>query len=317
MKILFITSTRLGDAVLSTGALDYLTKLYPSAEITVACGPIVAGLFAPVPGVRKVISLKKEPYAGHWLKLARETFWRRWDIIVDLRNSLLSRLMQADKKYIWGMGHPEKHKVEQIAEALGGVMPPPAPRLWFDRQTLEQAEKIAPSGTPILAIGPTANWPGKEWPQDYYIELVKRLTGPGGILPGARVAVLAAPGEEAAAKPVLASIPEARRIDMIAKGSPLLVAAVIRRAVLYVGNDSGLTHAAAAVGVPTLGLFGYGWPKLYRPWGKHSAYVATPETPEQLIAPFASTADVKSSLMKSLTVDMAHEAAVKLFQGSS
>ena len=222
--------------------------------------------------------------------------------------------MQADKKYIWGMGHPEKHKVEQIAEALGGVMPPPAPRLWFDRQTLEQAEKLAPVGSPILAIGPTANWPGKEWPQDYYIELIKRLTGPGGILPGARVAVLAAPGEEGAAKPVLASIPAARQIDMIAKGSPLLVAAVIRRAALYVGNDSGLTHAAAAVGVPTLALFGYGWPKLYRPWGKHAAFVATPETPEQLIAPFASTADVKSSLMRSLTVDAAHDAAVKLFQ---
>ena len=82
MKILFITATRLGDAVLSTGALDELIRRYPGAEITVACGPLVAGLFASAPGVKKVIALKKGPFAGHWVKLARETLGEKWDVVI-------------------------------------------------------------------------------------------------------------------------------------------------------------------------------------------------------------------------------------------
>lgn len=317
MKILFITATYLGDGILSTGALDHLMRLYPDAEFTVACGPVVAGIFAAAPQVKRVIALKKEPYAGHWLKLARQTFGEKWDIIVDLRNSLLSRLMRADKKYIWGAPDPKKHKVEQIADALGGIQPPPSPSLWFDNATLEKAEKLAPAaGPPILAVGPTANWPGKEWPVENYIELIRRLTMEDAPLANARVAVLAAPGEELRAWPVLNAVTKERQIDLIAKGPPLLGAAVLRHAALYIGNDSGITHAAAAAGAPTLALFGYGWPDNYRPWGKNCAYVSTPETPEQLMKPYASPSEVKSSLMTSLTVTAAYEAAVKLWQQS-
>jgi heptosyltransferase III len=316
MKILFITATYLGDAILSTGALDYLIRLYPDAEITVACGPVPAGIFAAAPGVTRVIAMKKEPYAGHWLKLARETFGQKWDIVVDLRNSLLSRLMRADKKYIWGASDAKKHKVEQIAEVLGGVRPAPAPKLWFDNATLEKADKLSPPGAPILAIGPTANWPGKEWPAENYISLIRAITSRDGILPDARVAVLAAPGEELRAWPVLNAVPKERQIDVIAKGPPLLGGAVLRNAALYIGNDSGITHAAAAAGAPTLALFGYGWPETYRPWGPHCAYVTTPETPEQLMKPYASPRDVTRSLMTSLTVTAALEAAVKLWQES-
>jgi heptosyltransferase-3 len=314
MKILFITATYLGDGILSTGALDHLMRVYPDAHITVACGPVAAGIFAAAPGVKKVIALKKEPYAGHWLKLARQTFGQRWDIIVDLRNSLLSRLMRADKKFIWGAPDPKKHKVEQIADAIGGIHPAPAPKLWFDGETLAKAAKIAPDGAPILAIGPTANWPGKEWPMQNYIALVQKLTAEDGILPRARLAVLAAPGEELRAWPVLNAVPKERQIDVIAKGPPLFSAAVLQRCAFYIGNDSGITHAAAAAGVPTLALFGYGWPTVYRPWGEHAAYVATPETAEQLMAAYGSPENVKTTLMTSLTVTAAHEAAVRLWQ---
>ena len=93
-KILFITSTRLGDGVLSTGALDHFIRRYPEARITVAYGGLVEGIFAAAPGVERVIVLKKEPYLGHWRKLARETLGMKWDVVVDLRNSLLSRLIR-------------------------------------------------------------------------------------------------------------------------------------------------------------------------------------------------------------------------------
>ena len=49
MRILFITSNRLGDAVLSTGLLDHLIRTQPDARITVACGPVDEEIFARMP----------------------------------------------------------------------------------------------------------------------------------------------------------------------------------------------------------------------------------------------------------------------------
>jgi ADP-heptose:LPS heptosyltransferase len=316
MKILFITSTRLGDGVLSTGALDYFMRQYPQAEITVACGPLVAGLFGQIPRAR-VIALEKAPYALHWHRLWMETAAVKWDIVVDLRNSLMSRMIRARKKYIWGKQDRKKHKVEQIAEVIG-VSPPPAPALWFNEDTLKKAEALVPPGGPVLAIGPAANWPGKTWPAENFIALIGKLTAADSILPEARVAVFAAPGEEETAYKVLNAIPEHRRLDVIAKAPPVIAAAAIKRCALYIGNDSGLMHCAAAAGVPTLGLFGPSWPYLYRPWGKHCAYVSTPETYDQLTsAPGYSHDKVKSSLMASLTVTAACAAAVDLWKNIS
>ena len=314
-KILFITSTHLGDGVLSTGALAWLIENHPGAEITVACGPVTAGIFAKAPGVVEVIPMKKEPRAGHWRKLARATMWKKWDVVVDLRNSLISRLLSAKKKYIWKTENKRQHKVEQIASALGNVVPAPAPKLWFDADTIAAAEKIAPDGKPILALGPTANWPGKEWAAANYIELAQKLTAPDGVLPGARIAVIAAPGEEARAYEVLNAFEPARRVDAIAKGGPLLGAAVLRRCAMFIGNDSGPMHMAAAVGIPAVGLFGYGWPELYRPWGPNGSYARTKESPAQLIAPFkGGPGEVKHSLLGSLTVPMVHDTAVSLWK---
>ena len=55
-RILFITSNRLGDAVLSTGLLDHLTGAYPDARLTIACGPLPAPLFRSVPGLERLMS---------------------------------------------------------------------------------------------------------------------------------------------------------------------------------------------------------------------------------------------------------------------
>ena len=49
MRILFVTSSRLGDAVLSTGLLDHLIRTHPDARITIACGPVAADVFVWIP----------------------------------------------------------------------------------------------------------------------------------------------------------------------------------------------------------------------------------------------------------------------------
>jgi heptosyltransferase III len=314
MNILFITSTRLGDGVITTGALSHFIRLYPHAKITVACGPLVAGLFQAAPNVVRVIPLKKEKYNLHWLKLAKETIGTKWDIVVDLRNSLLSRVLWAPKKYIWGRQDKKRHKVEQVAEVIG-VSPPPAPTLWFDEATKAAAEKLVPrpDAVPVIAVGPAANWRAKTWPHENFIALLNALTAPDGILPGARIAVIAAPGEEETAYKVLNAFPENRRFDVIAKGKPLTAAAAIARCDFFVGNDSGLMHSAAAVGIPTLGLFGPSWPHLYSPWGAKTAWVSTAKNFRELTDYPGYTPQTAPCLMESLTVETALAAARALW----
>ncbi len=93
-----------------------------------------------------------------------------------------------------------------------------------------------------------------------------------GPLAGARVAVFAGPGaqERALAAPVLAALPEA--IDLCGRLTLPQAAACLMRSALFVGNDSGLMHLAAAAGTPTLGLFGPTPPEEYAPAGRCTAF---------------------------------------------
>lgn len=278
MNILFITSNRLGDAVLSAGILDRLVRLHPGAAATVVCGRLPASLFEGVPGLAEIVVLEKKKYNAHWLGLWKRVAGRRWGIAVDLRNSVVSRLIRADRCFrLHPRTAPGLHKVEQCAAALG--LPPaeaPPPVLWFTAAQKEKAWALVPDGGPVLGIGPAANWIGKTWPADRFAALAVRLTAEGGVLPDARVAVFAAPGEEKAARAVLEGVPAPRRIDVIAKADPGTAAAALARCSLYVGNDSGLMHCAAAAGVPTVGLFGPSRPDLYRPWGARAAFIQAP-----------------------------------------
>lgn len=313
MDVLFITSSRLGDAVLSTGLLDHITRAYPGASITIVCGALPAPLFEGVPGLERVIILKKKSFNRHWIGLWRQVSTRRWDMVVDLRDSAVSRLVFARKRYVHGR-HIDRnlHKVEQNA-AVMKLDTVPAPRLWVTQAQKDKARALTGSGGAVLGIGPTANWPAKMWPVENFIEATERLTGPGGKMPGARVAVFAAPGEEAPARRVLESVPAERRIDMIAKCDPAVAAAALSLCDLYIGNDSGLMHCAAAAGIPTLGLFGPSWPHLYRPWGSKAAYVATPENYGELTSYEGyDPGKVRDSLMRSLTVNAVLAAAEKL-----
>lgn len=284
MKILFITSTRLGDAILSTGLLDYMARTWPEAKVTVACGPLPSSIFEGFPNVEKIIAIRKKPLHGHWIDLWKQVVGLRWDIVVDLRNSAVSRMVLARERYVFGPRRGEAlHKVEQAAYLMK-LKDVPAPRLYFTKAQEEFARALIPDApSMVLAVGPSANWIGKTWPAENFIKVISWITSKDGPMPGARVAVFAAPGEEEQARPVLESIPTGRRIDGIAKGTPGEIAAAIARCDLYLGNDSGLMHAAAAAGVPTLGLFGPSYPHLYAPWGDHTGYVCTPETFDELI----------------------------------
>jgi ADP-heptose:LPS heptosyltransferase len=307
MRLLFITATRIGDAVLSTGLLGRLIDESPDTRVTVAVGRLSAPLFAAVPGLERILVIDKQPWNRHWLNLWRRTAVRYWDIAVDLRGSAIAYTIPAGRRLVMGKRRPGLHRVEELG-ALVAAQTPPAPRLWLAESVRARAAGLLPPGPPVLAVAPAANWIGKTWPAERFAELVGRLTSADGILPGARVAVLAAPHEMFQARPVLQAAGE-RGINLFENGDLLTAAACLERADFFIGNDSGLMHLAAAAGTPTLGLFGPSPEARYRPWGPQAAFVRTPESFEELTGAPGFDFAARQCFMESLTVEAVEAAA--------
>ena len=307
MNILFITSTRIGDAVLSTGILDHLICQFPDARITVACGPEAAALFEAVPNLCRVIVMEKKPFARHWLGLWADCAPRYWSLVVDLRASLIAWFLLAGERRVLKTDAALVHRVRRLSD-LFGLREPRAPRLWTTPRHEEAARRLVPNGGPVLALGPTANWRAKQWRAENFKELAGRLTGPDGLLPGARVAVFGVASERAVSAPVIEAIPPERMIDLVGEVDLLTAFACLKRCALFVGNDSGLMHLAAAA-TPTVGLFGPSRVEHYAPWGQHTEVARTAIPFDDLFPPDFDhrTTD---TLMDSLGVDAA-EAAVR------
>lgn len=314
MRILFITSTRVGDAVLSTGLLKYLIDRHPGARVTVACGGAAAPLFEAVPGLERIVVLDKMLFSLHWLHLWTLCVGRRWQAVVDLRNTPVSYLLVADQR--WSIGPPCRepvHRIERLARVLGIEGEPPSPHIWAEERHRDWARRLIPDGPPVLAVAPAANWPAKTWRGEYFAELIRRLTQDAGILPGARVAVFGRDDERPMALRLIESLPSGRRIDLVGRVDLLTLFACLARSTFYVGNDSGLMHLAAASGVPTLGLFGPSPEVHYSPWGPLCA-VARGSLSYEKIFPEDFNYLASGTLMDSLTVDAAEAAARELWR---
>lgn len=319
MKILFIGPTRIGDAVLSSGLVQHLSTTYPHSRITIACGAVAAPLYAGVPNLDRVIPIVKKPASGHWLDVWLEVVGTRWDQIVDLRRSVIPWTVWANRRFVSRPAtDANEHRVVSLARTLGLAETPPAPCLWILDQHRDRARQLIPEDGPVLAIAPTANWRGKIWPGDRFVDLVERLTNndpaKGAILPDARVAILGGPGETSAAADLFDAIPPDRRINLVGTEDLPTVAACLKRCALFVGNDSGLMHMAAAADIPTVGLFGPSRTEHYRPWGDRAVAVRTEKAYEELVGGPGYDHRNADTMMESLSVESVVTAATALWK---
>ena len=251
MRILFVSANRIGDAVITCGILDHLIREHPDCRITIACGPAAAGVYARMPNLERTIIFQKHKNDSHWPKLWRQVAFTVWDLVIDIRGSALAYLIPARKRVV---RRPRPGRMFEQHAAMLGIAPAPLPVVWTAPEDRAKAEFLLPPDRPVIGLGATANWAPKVWPADRFAALVRELET--GKLPGAVAAVFAGPGEAERhmAAPLLEALPGA--IDLRGTLSIAEAAACIQRCALYVGNDSGLMHLAAASGAPTIGLCG-------------------------------------------------------------
>jgi ADP-heptose:LPS heptosyltransferase len=276
--ILYIAPSRIGDAVLASGLVRTLVDQVPKARFTFVGSALTAPLFAETPGVERTIVMEKQPLAGHWLELWREVREVKWGLVVDLRGSILSGLLRRSRRAVYAKPATPAHKVVEAARLLRLEGEPPAPYLYVSDETQARSDLLTAGSGPILAIAPAAGWGGKAWPAERFAAVARTLLAPGGSLAGGRLMVLGAWRDRELAHSAAAAAPSERRIDLVGVDDLLVCYGALKHARLFIGNDSGIMHLAAAAGAPTLGLFGPSDETLYRPWGKRAASVRGPRS---------------------------------------
>ena len=274
-RLLVVTLSNIGDVVLTTPVLEALATYFPNTIIDLFADARSAQLLTAAPYVGEIFLYNKRAGWYERLRFLRELRCRRYRLVVDLRGPVVAYLLRAEQRLF----KPRRravgiHAVEEHFAALTNLLPhsaPPPCRLYLrDADLLLASELLADlPGKRWLAVAPGANWPGKKWPHEHYRGLLalaaKRFDA----------AIILGAGQDLADAQAITSdaLPH-----VITAGNTELrtAAAVLARAQAFVGNDSGLGHIAAALGVPTLSVFGPGDPARYRPWGPRSRIVQAP-----------------------------------------
>lgn len=269
--VLIITSSMIGDVILNTGAISEIIRLHAGRAVTVVCSPATEILFRHVPATVEVISLAKQKHGRHWWGLYQRLRARRWVRIYDFRNSIAGRFLSGPRVTPRLPGECPVHKVAEASSIIGnGRILPPV--LWLPGADETRLPPPVLAAGPLLVLGPGASRVGKAWPIERFSAVAADLTGRGGRLEGALVVPAGGTMDTEAAAAIATVLPADRFLDMT--GADLLTTgALMTRADLFVGNDSGMMHLAAAAGAPTLGLFGPTDERLYGPWGERAGSV--------------------------------------------
>ena len=308
--ILFITATNIGDAVLSSGLVRRLNDEIPNARFTIVAGPAAAPLFACTPNLDELIVFAKSRDGLHWFDLWRKVRKRRWGLVVDLRGSAIAGLISTKRRAVRRKAPGEPvHKVIEAARTLRIEDEPAAPYIYVSPEVEAYACDLTAGTGPILALSPAANWVGKTWPLERFSRVAMRLLE--GPLEGGRLMVLGGATERKAVEGLKDVVPRKRLIDLAGQVDLVTAFACLRRARLFIGNDSGTMHLAAAAGVPTLGLFGPSDERRYAPWGRDTRAVRGSRTLEQIRAGDPGLNQAVCHMMD-LGVDRVYEAALAL-----
>lgn len=282
----------IGDFIMTLPALGALREHWPAATIEVLGYPRVADLVCGRYYVDATRSIEAKPLAGFFIPNAV--------LDPDLRDYfgsfqvVLSYLFDPDevfagnvrrcgvKQFIAGSPRPGDqpaavHYCQPLAQ-LAITVAAPTPRLYLNAADRAFAARYL-AGAPnerLAVIHPGSGSESKNWPATKFAALGRWL----GEQQALRVLVVQGEADEAAVRQCVAGL--ASQPVRILRGLKLLeLAAVIERCAVFVGNDSGITHLAAAVGTPTVALFGPASTAVWEPRGPRVRVVAFGTDDEQ------------------------------------
>jgi len=302
LRILLIRLREIGDVVFTTPAIRGLRRHFPDAHISYVVEPPAAPVVAHNPHLNEVIVARgRRGLAGFLddLALVRRLRARRYDLVIDFhsgpRSSLIARLSGAPGRigydvpgrgwmYTTRVARPRgiraRHAVANqwdLLNALGIAAPDPIhspAEMPADVRAADAVSaRLAALGVQrddeLVVLHVSAGNPFRRWPLEAFASLISMLVRNH---PRRRIVVVSGPSETTAAARVIeqaqARVDGGDRGRVLASGDFTLdeLRALMDRAALYVGGDSGPMHIASTSTVPIVGLYGPTLPVRSEPW---------------------------------------------------
>jgi lipopolysaccharide heptosyltransferase I len=302
-SILLVKLSSIGDVVHALPVAAAARRRYPDAHIAWAVGPAAADLVSGNPHLSETLvvggkgpdrkGVSAVPPTGAPLALRRALRERRFDLALDLQGLFKSALIA----YLSGARDrigfrnrqegafllnnraivPDRRDVHAVEGYLGfaHALQAPAEPLDFtiamteaERQAVDE---LVGEAVNLVALVPGARWPTKRWPAERFAAVAETLSREVGctcvVVGGAGDGQLARQIQERASGGAL---------DLTGRTSLKQLAEVFRRCRLTIANDTGPMHISAAVGTPTVAIFGPTDPIRLRPYGEGHAVVGAP-----------------------------------------
>jgi heptosyltransferase-2 len=296
-KILIRGPNWVGDAVLAIPALKAVRSNFPKAEITLLVRPWVAGLFTSAPFIDRVWTEAKPTKLGDWTRITRDIRAFEFDVALLLPNSFESALMMflarvpnrigyATDGRTWMLTNSiepasnTQHQVHyylDLAKAIRAETDNPSIEIEATAKEREDARSLLaeegiPRGTRFLVLNPGAAYgSAKRWHEDRFADVADILAAEMKL----GVAMIGSEGERAIAEQIRSRM---KRPAAVLSGRTSLetLIGVLAESSLMITNDSGPMHIAAALGVPTVAVFGSTDERVTSPFGRRTRVVKNP-----------------------------------------
>jgi ADP-heptose:LPS heptosyltransferase len=290
-RILVVKLDHIGDFITALPAIRRLKSLFPHASITVLAGRTARAFAKLEPCIDEFLEFEffhdrsqlgeRDLNSADYRELADRLTPYRFDIAVDMRKHLSTRdvLRYTGARFLAGydyMGqfpfldialewdgdktlqHKRSHVVDDLlslVELVGTASTTGRRMLAVELEPVDPATLDEPMrglfDNPVVAIHPGAGNITKQWPQDYFVALIDLLTEHNGV----SVLLVGGPDEKELAETIMAAVVRGDRVASVAGELPLAkLPQMLAACSLYIGNDSGPKHIAAAVGIPTIGI---------------------------------------------------------------
>ncbi|MBK7630044.1 MAG: glycosyltransferase family 9 protein [Ignavibacteriales bacterium] len=287
-KILCIKPRGIGDIVLSTIVLDNLHNHFPKAKIDYLTEHFAKYSVANNPLVNKVLTMHKTEFVA---KVAWRVRKEKYNLIIDLwsnpRSAQITFLSGVKyrvgyayrgRKYAYnilgtsekGEHHSAEHNLELLKPLEINII---SKKIHFNVGVLEKffADDFFIENNlndkKVFGIIPSGGWDSKRCNKEKWVEICKSAVDEFKC----KLLVLWGPGDESDAEFIKASL--GNDCLIAPKSSLPQMAALISKCKLVIANDSGPMHIAAALDVPTLGIFGPTNPKAHGPYSPNSDYI--------------------------------------------
>lgn len=282
--------------VLLTPALRALKQVYPESNLTLLLRPLVADLMETHPYVDTCLvdTKSRGRFRSLWA-LARQIHRAAFDVAVVLhptsfRNALLPFLARVPIRVgtsVNGRGMllttsrkddtsvHEVHRYLRVLQLLAIDTSLDSLEFWHtdtERQTIQEFLDVegVSSTDRLIALNLGTTWRTKQWDITNFVEVIEQIAD---LAPGVRIVLTGSSDELALVEALSTSLPV---INLIGKTSILQLGALLERCEVCLTCDSGPMHIAAAVGTPTVALFGPTSPVRHKPYGVGHTMIEKP-----------------------------------------